>query len=174
MKDMHRRRALALFAASLGLTVVGGCSGLQLGMRKPEVTVADIRPLDGNLLEQRFVLSLRVTNPNTVEIPIEGLTFRLDLNGQQFATGVGNKPVVIPRLGDGLVEVIATTGLASLLRQFKELARGHEKAEYRLRGRLVTGNFGGFDFDRTGEVNLPRGFGEPGRREAAPPPSERF
>jgi hypothetical protein len=38
----------------LGLTALGGCAGLQLGMKKPEVTVANIRLLDGNLLEQRF------------------------------------------------------------------------------------------------------------------------
>ena len=164
-----RRRFAGLLATGLGLTALGGCAGLQLGMKKPEVAVVDIRPLDGTLLEQRFVLTLRVTNPNSVEIPIEGLTFRLDLNGQQFATGVSNKPVVIPRLGNGLVDVTATTGLASLMRQFRELAKGRDRADYRVRGRLVTGNFGGFDFDETGEVGMPKGFGESPRREPAPP-----
>lgn len=168
-----RRRFAGLLATGLGLTVLGGCAGFQLGMKKPQVAVIDIRPQDATLLEQRFVLSLRVTNPNSIEIPIEGLTFRLDLNGQQFATGVSNKPVVIPRLGDGVVEVTATTGLASLLRQFRELGKLRDKVEYRLRGRLVTGNFGGFDFDETGEVGMPKGVGGAGRRETAPP-TERF
>ncbi|MCK6395895.1 LEA type 2 family protein [Zoogloea sp.] len=173
MKQISRRRMAGLLCAGLGLTVLGGCAGFQFGMQKPEVTVVDIRPLDATLLEQRFVLSLRVTNPNSVEIPIEGLTFRLDLSGQQFATGVSNRPVVIPRLGEGIVEVTATTSLPRLLRQFRELAKMRDKVEYRLRGRLVTGNFGGFDFDQTGEVGLPKGFGEAGRRESAPP-TERF
>jgi len=173
MKSASRRRVTGTLLAGLGLTVLGGCAGFQFGLQKPEVTVVDIRPLDATLLEQRFVLTLRVTNPNSVEIPIEGLTFRLDLSGQQFATGVSNKPALIPRLGEGLVEVTATTSLARLLRQFRELAKMRDKVEYRLRGRLVTGNFGGFDFDQTGEVGVPKGFGETGRRESTPP-TERF
>ena len=49
-----------LAVAMLGLAALGGCAGLRLGMQKPEVTVANIRLLDGNLLEQRFLLTLRV------------------------------------------------------------------------------------------------------------------
>jgi 2-hydroxy-3-oxopropionate reductase len=52
--EPSRRRLAGLAAAMLGLTALGGCAGLQLGMKKPEVTVANIRLLDGNLLEQRF------------------------------------------------------------------------------------------------------------------------
>ncbi len=161
MLNPSRRRLAGLAVAMLGLTALGGCAGLRLGMQKPEVSVANIRLLDGNLLEQRFLLTLRVMNPNTSEIAIEGLTFKVDLNGQPFAKGVGNQPVVIPRLGEAMVEVTATTGLGGLLRQFKAF-KGREKVDYRISGRLVTGNFGGIDFDQTGEVELPKGLGEAG------------
>ena len=161
MLNPSRRRLAGLAAAMLGLTALGGCAGLRLGMQKPEVSVANIRLLDGNLLEQRFLLTLRVMNPNTSEIAIEGLTFKVDLNGQPFAKGVGNQPVVIPRLGEAMVDVTATTGLGGLLRQFKAF-KGREKVDYRISGRLVTGNFGGIDFDQTGEVELPKGLGEAG------------
>jgi len=67
------------------------------------------------------------------------------------------------------VDVTATTGLASLMRQFRELAKGRDRVDYRVRGRLVTGNFGGFDFDETGQVGMPKGFGEVPRREQVPP-----
>ncbi|MDD3329382.1 MAG: LEA type 2 family protein [Zoogloea sp.] len=159
MLNPSRRRLAGLAAAMLGLTALGGCAGLRLGMQKPEVTVANIRLLDGNLLEQRFLLTLRVMNPNTSEIAIEGLTFKVDLNGQPFAKGVGNQPVVVPRLGEAMVEVTATTGLGGLLRQLKAF-KGREKVDYRISGRLVTGNFGGIDFDQTGEVELPKGLGD--------------
>ena len=159
MLNPSRRRLAGLAVAMLGLTALGGCAGLRLGMQKPEVSVANIRLLDGNLLEQRFLLTLRVMNPNTSEIAIEGLTFKVDLNGQPFAKGVGNQPVVIPRLGEAMVDVTATTGLGGLLRQFKAF-KGREKVDYRISGRLVTGNFGGIDFDQTGEVELPKGLGD--------------
>lgn len=161
MLNPSRRRLAGLAVAMLGLTALGGCAGLRLGMQKPEVSVANIRLLDGNLLEQRFLLTLRVMNPDTSEIAIEGLTFKVDLNGQPFAKGVGNQPVVVPRLGEAMVEVTATTGLGGLLRQFKAF-KGREKVDYRISGRLVTGNFGGIDFDQTGEVELPKGLGEAG------------
>lgn len=161
MIRISRRRFVALAAASVGLSVLGGCAGWQLGMQKPDVAVVNIRLLDGNLLAQRFVLTLRVTNPNTTEIAIEGLSFTVDLNGQPFAKGVSNQAVVIPRLGDATMEVTATTGLASFLRQLKALRKGRDKVEYRIKGRLVTGNFGGINFDQSGEVGLPRGLGDP-------------
>ena len=161
MLNPSRRRLAGLAVAMLGLTALGGCAGLRLGMQKPEVSVANIRLLDGNLLEQRFLLTLRVMNPATSEIAIEGLTFKVDLNGQPFAKGVGNQPVVVPRLGEAMVEVTATTGLGGLLRQLKAF-KGREKVDYRISGRLVTGNFGGIDFDQTGEVELPKGLGEAG------------
>ncbi len=170
MLNPSRRRFAGLAVAMLGLTALGGCAGLRLGMQKPEVTVANIRLLDGNLLEQRFLLTLRVMNPNTSEIAIEGLTFKVDLNGQPFAKGVGNQPVVVPRLGEAMVEVTATTGLGGLLRQLKAF-KGREKVDYRISGRLVTGNFGGIDFDQTGEVELPKGLGEAG---GAKSPAEKF
>lgn len=160
MLNPTRRRLAGLAVASLGLAALGGCAGLRLGMQKPEVTVANIRLLEGNLLEQRFLLTLRVMNPNTSEIAIEGLTFKVDLNGQPFAKGVGNQPVVIPRLGEAMVEVTATTGLGGLLRQLKALGKGRDKVDYRISGRLVTGSFGGIDFDQTGEVELPKGLAE--------------
>ncbi|WP_298601038.1 LEA type 2 family protein [Zoogloea sp.] len=170
MLNPSRRRLAGLAVAMLGLTALGGCAGLRLGMQKPEVTVANIRLLDGNLLEQRFLLTLRVMNPNTSEIAIEGLTFKVDLNGQPFAKGVGNQPVVVPRLGEAMVEVTATTGLGGLLRQLKAF-KGREKVDYRISGRLVTGNFGGIDFDQTGEVELPKGLGEAGGGKS---PAEKF
>lgn len=174
MKTGVRRRCLMLGLAVLGSTLFGGCAGLQLGLQKPEVAVADLRLLDGNLIEQRFALTLRVTNPNTTEIAIEGLTFTVDLNGQSFAKGVSNKPVVIPRLGEGRVEVVATTGLGGILRQLNAFRDGRDKVDYRLRGRLVTGNFGGIDFDQQGEVALPRGLSDLGKGTAPSGGTERF
>lgn len=171
MKTPPRRRFLGLLGSLAGAGLLAACASLRL--QKPEVALADIRLLDASLLEQRFVLTLRVTNPNKVEIPIEGLNFDLALNGQHFAKGVSNQPTVIPGLGEGRVEVTATTGLAAFLRQFKALGKGHEKIAYRLQGRLVTGSFGGIDFDQQGELALPRGAGEGGSGPSRAP-SEQF
>ena len=70
----------------------------------------------------------------------------------------------------GLVK--ATAGIAGLvMRQFKNLGKGLDKLEYRLKGRLVTGNFGGYDFDQKGELDPAKLFRD-GRPAKAP--SEQF
>ena len=52
-----------------------------------------------------------------------------------------------------------------------EMGKGVDKLEYRLKGRLVTGNFGGYDFDQKGELDPARLLrdGRPAR-----PASEQF
>lgn len=178
-----RRSFIRRLFAGGSLLMLAGCAGLPLGLDKPEVAIAGIRLLDGNLFEQRFVLTLRITNPNRVDIPIEGLSFDLDLNEQPFAKGVSNRALVVPRLGEATMEVTVSTGLNAWLKQFGELGKGRDKADYRVRGRLVTGSLGGFDFDRRGQLDLGRLLGRFGGRldngpgkgsEPALPPSERF
>ncbi|RTL35344.1 MAG: hypothetical protein EKK49_07530 [Rhodocyclaceae bacterium] len=169
---ISRRRFALLLGTAVGATVLGGCAGLSLGLKKPDVKVAGIRLLDAGLFEQRFIVSLRITNPNNAEIPIEGLNFNVDINGQPFAHGVSNQPVVVPRLGEAVLEVTATTGLDKLLRQFGELGRGRDRVDYRIRGRLVTGNLGGFDFDKSGEVAFPKILGGSNGPKTEPTPDK--
>lgn len=169
---MDRRRFVHAAGAGVVLGWLAGCTGTWLRPLKPEVALADVRFEGGNLLEQRFVLTLRVTNPNRFEIPMQGLTFTLDVADQPFAHGMGNRPVTIPALGEALVEVKATTGLVSFLSQFGKLGKTPGAIPYRLKGRLVTGGrFGDLDFDRRGEMD-PAKLLKGGR--AATPPAEQF
>ncbi|WP_323002536.1 LEA type 2 family protein [Denitromonas sp.] len=147
----NRRRVL-MAAAALTLA---GCASLPLNMQPPEVSVSDLRLLDVGLLEQRFGLSLRVLNPNDAEIPIDGLSFTVELNGKPFAKGVSNQAVTVPRLSEAMLEVEAVSSLSGLLRQFGSMARGQERIDYRIYGTLYTGNlFGGVPFDQKGEVDF--------------------
>lgn len=172
MRD-ERRRFLG-WAAQVGVVaLLAGCAGSALRPLKPEVSLADIQLSGGNLLEQRVILTLRVVNPNNFEIPVQGLDFTLDVNGQALARGVGGKPVVIPSLGEALIDVNATTSLLSLLKQLKGLGKSAagETLAYRLKGRLVTGSFGGFDFDQSGQLDAGKALGEP---DGGRPKSEKF
>lgn len=147
----NRRRVLTA-AAALALA---GCASLPLNMQPPEVSVSDLRLLDVGLFEQRFGLSLRVLNPNDAEIPIDGLSFTVELNGKPFAKGVSNQAVTVPRLSEAMLEVEAVSSLTGLLRQFGAMAKGQERIDYRIHGTLYTGRlFGGVPFDQKGEVDF--------------------
>ncbi len=66
-------------------------------------------------------------NPNDVEIPLTGLNFEVEVNGQPFARGVSNKPVTVPRLGEEILEVTAVSTLANVLRQITEWKSGETR-----------------------------------------------
>lgn len=143
---------------SIAMLALSACATLPGSLTPPEVTLADLRLIDVGLFEQRFGLSLRVVNPNNVDIPVEGLSFALELNGTSFATGVSNESVKIPRLGEAILDVQAVSSLTGLLHQLRRLSQGDQGIEYRIHGKLITdGLLGGVPFDKRGQIEWPLG-----------------
>lgn len=161
------KRRLALCA--LGVSLLAACAGLSGLTQKPEVSLAGLDLVELGLLEQRFLLRLRVQNPNDVALPVRGLTFDVELNGQPFASGLSDRAVVVPRFGEAVLEVKATSNLSGVLRQLRELRRsGRERVDYRIFGRIALDGMGSLPFERKGEIDAPL-FDAP-RREAPPRP----
>ena len=144
-----------LCAASLG-----GCAALSV--REPlNVSIADLRPIEVGVLEQRYALKVRLLNPNDAEIVFDGVVFDLEINDTPFARGVSNQSSVIPRFGEALIDVQAVSGLQNILRQINELLKGEKTSlTYRIKGRLHGGGFGFTRFDSSGEIAIPAGSGK--------------
>lgn len=124
---------------------------------KPAVTLVGVDLESLGLFEQRFILKLRVKNPNDVDIPVEGLVFEVELNGRPFANGVSNVGVTIPRLGEAVLEVKASSNLAAFLRQWRDLEKeGKPGMDYRVRGNLRVSGYGALPFDHRGEAPIPK------------------
>lgn len=124
--------------------------------KPPEVTLAGLDLESIGLFEQRYVLQLRVRNPNDADIPVDGLSFEVEVNGTHFASGISNQAVTIPRLGEAVLEVPATSNLASFLRQWRDPEQGGPAGlDYRIHGSLRVAGHGALPFDHEGEVPLP-------------------
>ena len=150
---MNRRIIITVILPAVLL--LGACAGMDV--QPPSVTLAGIDVIEAGLFEQRLALKLRVLNPNNVEIPISGLSFEVELNGEPFAKGVSNKPVTVPRLGEAVLDVTAVTGFAGLIRQLQGLSRGNIDAlSYRIKGRLMTGFSYDMNFDKRGRLEMPK------------------
>lgn len=122
----------------------------------PSVSLAGVDLESIGLFEQRYVLQLRLRNPNDADIPIEGLSFDVEVNGMHFASGLSNAVVRVPRLGEALVEVPATSNLGAFLRQWRELRQGgRDSLDYRIKGSVRVTGYGAIPFDHKGEVPLP-------------------
>jgi LEA14-like dessication related protein len=150
------KRRISIAALLLAALLLGGCAGIEI--QPPSVTLAGIEVVEASLFEQRLAIKLRVLNPNTIEIPIEGLSFEVEINGEPFAKGVSDKAIKVPRLGEAVLDVTAVTGFAGILRQIQGLARGNIDAlSYRIKGRLMTGSSSyGLNFDERGMLEMPK------------------
>lgn len=149
---MHLSRLIPLSI----LFLISGCTLLPSQIEKPTLHVADVRLIDAGLFEQRFMLSLRVQNPNDFDLPIEALNYELTINDKPFAQGASAKSITIPRYGSGLIEVEGISTLSTLLRQLPELQGGSLKGlRYQLKGNLTLQGFGRrVPFDQQGEIGL--------------------
>jgi LEA14-like dessication related protein len=125
-------RHFRAFVGLLAVVALAACA--QIGeARSPQVHVVDIQLLPGGLLEQRFRVELRIGNPNDFDLPLDGLTFELDLNGRHFAEGFTNHSVTVPRLGEARVSVDASTTLFDMMEQVLILGELTE-ISYRIEG----------------------------------------
>ena len=135
------------------LFAVTACASI--GMERPRVFVEDIQPMGGGLLSQRFLITLRLQNPNDRDLNVRGLDFQLDLNDTRFASGVSNQRVAIPGLGSATVQVEASTSTIDLLVQAFRLSE-RPRLDYNLYGKVhIEDIFGGaVSFEDGGEITL--------------------
>jgi len=134
--------------------LLSGCASLFWMGEKPHVDIVNVTPKEMRLLEQTFLLELRIQNPTETDLDINGMSFELEINGQPFARGVSNQSLKVERLSTKVVQVEAYTGLISILRQLSEAKKGSYASgfKYRLKGSIHTGapSFR-IPFDETGE-----------------------
>ena len=147
--------AMALLKRGWVLLVLAaaGCAGLPSGMEAPSITISDFGVGSVSLFEQQFNLRLRVQNPNTEDLRVDGIAFDLEINGEPFAKGVGNQAVLVPRFGSGFIAVEAVSTLGSMLKQFGKLMSDQPGFKYRIKGTLSIGGGTRIPFDRRGEFD---------------------
>ncbi|MFC7420837.1 LEA type 2 family protein [Iodobacter arcticus] len=145
-----------LHSGLLLLALLTGCASFPSQFEKPTVSLAGLSVAEIGLLEQRFVLNLRVTNPNDISVVINGVQLSLDVNGKPFADGVSSDAVTLPKLGSVVVKLNVTTSLNTFIQQFNALQASGKPIAYRIKGKLFLPlRPDGVSFERQGEVNLP-------------------
>lgn len=143
--SMNQRRALA---GLLTLLIVPGCASWMLKGEPPEVLVTNVTPLEASAFEQRLQVDLRIRNPNDFDLAVTGIDFRLDLNGNRLARGLGNKELVVPRLSDAVTSVETSTSTLQVVRQLLSFS-GDQALTYHLTG-VVHTKEGRLPFDNSG------------------------
>ena len=143
-----------LFAA---MAFLAACAMLP-GGEPLQVNVADVESIDGQGMEWRMLVKLRVQNPNDSPVEYDGVYLRLDILDSTFATGVSDEHGTIPRFGEAVINVPVTVSTVNIVRQAIGMAsagKPPDRISYRLEGKLNSPGFGSTRFDSHGELALP-------------------
>ena len=140
------------------LALVTGCSSLPGNPEPPRVNLVGLQLVSMELFEQRYQVRLRIKNPNAYELPIHGIDFRLDINGQAFADGVSNRSVTVPAYGEDVIALEVSSNLIQVFRQLQSLEQSRSPGfEYRINGTIAVGDSGQrLPFDYSGDMQLSR------------------
>lgn len=123
----------------------------------PLVTVAGIEPLQGEGMELRLLVKLRVQNPNEVAIDYNGVSVEMAVLGKTFATGVSGEAGTIPRFGEAIVSVPVTASAFRMAMQAMGMMTGEpvDEIDYEMKGKLSSSMFSSVRFETQGSFQLP-------------------
>ncbi len=142
-----------------GVILLPGCALLRDVLEPPAVALESLQITQASLQEQRYLVRLRVSNPNPVALPVNTFTYALQLEGAAFAQGESRQSFTVPAEGEAFVELLVSTNLLQTLQQLGDwLRQGPQALNYGLRGELVLDNalLPRVPFERQGEIMLSR------------------
>jgi len=134
LANMTRMRAIAACAA--GALLTSGCV-LAPKFTPPTLTIVGVQLGGSDLFAQHLKVRVHVQNPNDRKLPVKGIEYSLDVDGQAFATGDSAASFVVPALGEAEFDMNVTTNVAGTLMSL--MARGPDalaNVPYRLSGRI--------------------------------------
>ena len=98
----------------------------------PEVSIANVQPLNLSLSGQKLLFTLRVKNPNAYDLPMQSLSFIASLAGEEIATGSSTGRATIPAKGEALVDISVVAGLKTIAKQLKSITNAASGSDFNL------------------------------------------
>ena len=127
----RRMRRLLIFLLLASLT---SCSLFVPKFERPTLSVVRVQLLKSDLWHQELRVRMRVQNPNDRVLPVEGIIYELDVEGQELAHGISGDSFVVPALGEAEFDMSVSASMANML--FKLLNRSTSQVQYRIYGKI--------------------------------------
>ncbi len=136
------------------LWLLSGCANL-VPTQPPKVSLVYLKRLPPEGLDQRFLLGLRLSNPNKKALPLRSLHYKVSLNGRELVTGMSGPLPTIAAQGDTLVELDARMNLINAVLRLGEILRGSDAGlTYQLDTDLELIGLPDVHLSKTGPINL--------------------
>lgn len=154
-RSSARRSSLVAVVGSALLLLAGGCA-IVPKLEAPKLSVVSLKMQGGDLFSQRVLVRMRVFNPNARALPIDGLSYTIEINDAELGNGGSSAPFTVPAMGEAEFDMQFTANLAGALARLLTKRNSSEKLDYRLRGNvsLASGFLRRIPFDERGSVNL--------------------
>ena len=159
VSNFIRPRLLFAVGALAALLLSAGCARFGARLEPPQLSVVGVEIARGDLFEQRFKARMRVQNPNDRSIAVRGVSYTLQIGGEDLGRGLSGSSFTVPALGEAEFDMLVTMNLAGTLMRLLERARSDglpDSLSYRLRGevKLAEGLVRTIPFDEKGSVRL--------------------
>ena len=100
-----------------------GCAAIPLNLKTPEITFVGLKAIEASVFEQKLEVRLKVVNPNSMELPVNGLDVDIELAGEPFAHGVSAREFVVPALGEAEFDMNVTANAATARKRLNRSRR---------------------------------------------------
>lgn len=157
--NLIRPRRVFAGSALAALLLSAGCAGFGSRLESPKLSVVGVEIVRGDLFEQRFKARMRVQNPNDRSIAVRGVSYTLQIGGEELGRGLSGSSFTVPALGEAEFDMLVTANFAGTVMRLLERMRSDglpDSLSYRLRGevKLAEGLVRTIPFDEKGAVKL--------------------
>lgn len=151
-------------------TLLCSCATLSPDYEEPTVTLSSFRAQPSEGMVPAFEIGLRIINPNSQALKLEGIVYTISLEGYELVKGVGKDFPVIEGYSEGEVKLTAAANLLAGIRFVGDMMQSKgESVEYEFKAKLDLGGlYPSIKVRESGEINLD----SMGRRPDAPDSSE--
>jgi LEA14-like dessication related protein len=147
-------RRLLHFGTLVALLALSACALSKL--EKPTLNLVSVQMTSADMFNQQFVVRMNVQNPNDRDLPVNGVDYKIFLEGDSFAEGTSNIPFVIPANGEKEFDLPVRTNFVSSLGRLLSRLNGKRQVRYQIEGTVMTkiGMVHKVPFAQSGTVDL--------------------
>lgn len=150
----HLLRAMSL----AGLLIIAGCAALNVAdFDEPQIELLGLTPMAGSGMEARFLVKLRIVNPNAIPLEVDGMAYDVFIRGNKLLSGVSNEPLRVAAYGESTAELEVAAGMMSSFALLRDLMSNPPEGglPYRLNAKLSRkGLIGALRVSKEGNISL--------------------
>jgi LEA14-like dessication related protein len=136
--------------------MLGACATLSPGYEEPTVTLSSFKALPSEGMVPAFEIGLRIINPNSQALNLDGIVYTVSLEGYELVKGVGKDFPVIEGYSEGEVKLTASANLLAGIRFVGDMMQTKgDTLKYEFKAKLDLGGlYPSIKIRETGNINL--------------------